>query len=242
MVRAPIRVPLAPDLAPATFVDRPNRFLVLAALEEGQVVECHLPDPGRLKEMLVPGRRLLLEPAADPDRRTRWTVRLVEAPPEASGWVSVDTGVPNRLIERALRGGALDELREWALVRREVTRDGSRFDFLLEGPEGDELYLEVKSVTLVEGGVGLFPDAVTARGARHVRELTGIVREGGHAAVLFVLQRPDAREIRAARRIDPDFARALGEAEEAGVRILGRRCEVTRSAVTLGEPVPAGVG
>jgi sugar fermentation stimulation protein A len=242
MVTAPIRVPLAPDLAPATFVDRPNRFLVLAALEEGQVVECHLPDPGRLKEMLVPGRRLLLEPAADPDRRTRWTVRLVEAAPEGSGWVSVDTGIPNRLIEQALRAGVLDEFREWAFVRREVTRGGSRFDFLLERPEDDRLYLEVKSVTLVEGGVGLFPDAVTARGTRHVRELTEIVREGGHAAVLFVLQRPDARAIRAARRIDPDFARELARAEEAGVRILGRRCTASRSAVTLGEPVPAGAG
>lgn len=103
--------------------------------------------------------------------------------------------------------------------------------------------LEVKSVILVEDGVALFPDAVTEREARHVRELPEIAeREDWEAAILFVLQRWDAGEIRAARRIDPGFAEALEEARGAGVRILGRRCRVTRDRIELGPPVPAWVG
>ncbi|MGD2069119.1 MAG: DNA/RNA nuclease SfsA, partial [Gemmatimonadota bacterium] len=135
----------------------------------------------------------------------------------------------------------------------------SRFDFLLEGPRGTapgdgplptrerpepaRLVLEVKSVTLVDDGVALFPDAVTARGARHVRELADIAaRDGWEGAVLFVLQRPDADRIVAARGIDPDFADALEGARRAGVRLLGRRCTVTPDRVTLGARVDVAPG
>jgi sugar fermentation stimulation protein A len=102
--------------------------------------------------------------------------------------------------------------------------------------------LEVKSVTLVEDGIGLFPDAVTERGARHVRELAELAAQPGwEAAILFVLQRHDATVIKAARRIDPKFADALKKAKEAGVRILGRRCHVFLDRVELGESVSADV-
>ncbi|MEQ9569645.1 MAG: DNA/RNA nuclease SfsA, partial [Longimicrobiales bacterium] len=103
------------------------------------------------------------------------------------------------------------------------------------------LVVEVKSVTLVDDGVALFPDAVTARGARHVDELAALAaRPGWEAAVLFVLQREGAREIRAAAELDPRFAERLDAARRAGVRVLGRRCRVSETAVTLGDPVPVG--
>ena len=118
----------------------------------------------------------------------------------------------------------------------------SRLDFLLTDEEDRKLVLEVKSVTLVEDGVAYFPDAVTARGARHLRELAGIAgRPGWGAAVLFVLQRSDAKRIRAARRIDPAFASALEEAAAAGVRVLGRRCRVSKDQMELGPRVPVEV-
>ncbi|HSL84160.1 MAG TPA: DNA/RNA nuclease SfsA, partial [Thermoanaerobaculia bacterium] len=121
----------------------------------------------------------------------------------------------------------------------------SRLDFLLRPRDdregGPPLLLEVKSVTLVEEGVALFPDAVTARGARHVRELAEHVRAGSHrAAVLFVVQRPGASRVLAAREIDPAFADALAGAREAGVRVLGRRCRVEADRVVLGDSIPAG--
>jgi sugar fermentation stimulation protein A len=207
-----------------------------------RTVEAHLADPGRLRELLLPGRRLWLRPvgsASGAKRRTAWTAVLVQAP-DGAGLVSVDTTLPNRLVHAALQADALPELAGWRLLRREVRLGASRIDFLLGDDAGRTLALEVKSVTLVEDRVALFPDAVTARGARHVRELREHARDGGYAAVLFVLQRPDAERIVAARSIDPVFADALAEAEAAGVRVLGRRCDVSLQQLTLREPVPAG--
>ena len=236
-------------LHPARFAARPNRFLVLARLAESDLlVEAHLPDPGRLRELFLPGARMMLRPAEPGStRRTAWTAVLVEVPGATDAppaWVSLDTGLPNRIVGEALEAGTLDEFAGWTLVRREVPVGRSRLDFLLTDLAGRSLYLEVKSVTLVEDdGVARFPDAVTARGARHVDELRELVECGaGEAAVLFVLQRADAHRIEAARSIDPVFAAALERARDAGVRILGRRCHVGLEGVTLGERVPADVG
>lgn len=265
-------VGLGGPLAPARFVERPNRFVVRCRIAGppgredavageagpatftreaagiggnpraagGEVVEAHLPDPGRLEELLVPGRRLLLRPAARPGRRTDWTVLLVRAP-DAGPWVSVDTTLPNRLVEKALRSGFVEELRGWALEATEVRLGGSRLDFVLARGGGRRLALEVKSVTLVVDRTARFPDAVTARGARHVRELAELAgRDGWASAVLFVAQRPDVDRIVADGETDPEFARALEAAREAGVRCLGRRCHVTRQRVRMGVSVPVG--
>ena len=264
-----VLVPLPRPLVEASFVERPNRFLLRCALPESEirarssdgVVDVHMADPGRLEELLLPGRRVWIRWAAAPTRKTDWSAVLVESP-DGQGLVSVDTTMPNRLIHRALESDALVEFEDWRLERAEFPLGRSRIDFLLTGRDSTDgpaapsegrhlrsarkLALEVKSVTLVEDGVALFPDAVTARGARHVRELAevaGRTDDDGvawSAAILFVLQRDDAHRIEAARSIDPDFADALAEARSAGVRILGRRCRVTRERLELGPPVPAG--
>lgn len=231
-----------PDsLAAARLVERPNRFLVRCRLEMDQsLVEAHLPDPGRLRELLVPDARVWLEPAEGGSRRTSWTVLLVQVPGEA-GLVSVDTRIPNLLIAAALRRSLLQEFRGWRLGRREVPLGESRIDFQLENSQGKPLALEVKSVTWVENGVGLFPDAVTARGSRHLRELAALVRSGKwEAAVLFVVQRSDARRVLAARHIDAHFAETLRQAQTEGVRILARTCHVSLQGVRLGRRIPAG--
>lgn len=234
-------------LVEARFVRRPNRFVVEARVPGGVVdiqeeAVAHLADPGRLRELLVPGRRMGLRPEApSPTRATRWTALLVESP-DGSGWVSLNTTVPNRLVRAALDANALSEFDGWTLAGREVAFGSSRLDFLLENAEGRRMYVEVKSVTLVEDGVALFPDAVTTRGARHLEELIRARDEGHAAAVLFALQRPDARRIVAARSIDPTFANALARAEHAGVRVLGRRCSVTWEGIRLGRRVEAGAG
>jgi len=234
-------LPIAGPLREARFLERPNRFVVHARLRNGRRVVAHLPDPGRLLELLVPGRRLWLRRATEPRRKTQWSALLVESP-DSSTRVSLDTGLPNRLIGRALEGNALEELGGWRLERREHTIGHSRFDFLLQRRRGGRgprrMVLEVKSVTLVEGRIGLFPDAVTARGTRHVRELAALQRSGDWAAaVFFVLQRPDADRVMPHAARDPDFARALAEARSAGVRLLGRRCTVDLDGITLGSPI-----
>jgi sugar fermentation stimulation protein A len=254
--RTPVSIPLHGPLVETCFIERPNRFLLRCspppsahapAVRESTtdkasdvVYEAHMADPGRLRELLLPGKRVWLRPALpSATRRTQWTAVLVESP-DGRGLVSVDTTLPNRLIHEALKARALPEFAGWELERKEATLGASRIDFLLR--RGDErLALEVKSVTLVENDVALFPDAVTARGARHVRELARLaLTPGWSAAILFVLQRPDAARIVAAESIDPAFAQALVDARAAGVRVLGRRCFVSLDSLALGPGVPAG--
>lgn len=227
---------------PARFVARPNRFVVHAALDgTGRLVVAHLADPGRLRDLLAPGRRIWLVPAIDPARKTAWSVALAEAWPDGA-LVSVDATLPNRLVARALRARALPELARWRLVGSEVATDHGRLDFVLRTADGSRLALEVKSATLLdEGQVARFPDAVTARGRRHVRGLAEIAGTPGWcAALLFVVQRPDARGVVAAPEIDPAFAAALAAARDAGVRLLARRCSVRLDGVALEAAIPVG--
>jgi sugar fermentation stimulation protein A len=223
----------------ARFISRPNRFLTVVDLE-GEPVEAHLPDPGRLKELLLPGARVWVRSASAPHRKTRYTLALVEAP--SGELVSVVTTLPNEMVGEALRAGWIAELADWRIEAREHTWGRSRFDFLLVRGEEKRMLLEVKSVTLVEDRRALFPDAVTARGARHVRELAEAMGLGFEATVLFVVQRRDATSVTAARAIDPSFANALKGASEAGVHLLGYRCEITLEAARITEPLPVFVG
>lgn len=241
-IRSP-SISLGGPLVEARFESRPNRFLVLASIPpRGELVEVHLPDPGRLRELLLPGAPLWLRPVPpESPRRTRWTAVLVQAP-DGGELVSLDTGLPNRLVGGALEAGVLPEFAGWRLAGREVPIGRSRIDFLLSA-EDEYLALEVKSVTLLVEGVARFPDAVTERGARHVDELRRYVETGrGAAAILFLLQRGGGSLIEAAEGIDPRFAKALARAEEGGVRLLGRRCTVTVDRVALGATVPVRAG
>jgi sugar fermentation stimulation protein A len=215
------------NLIAARFVSRPNRFVVRAALRGGRQVEAHLSDPGRLRELLREGARLRLQPApAGSRRRTRYSVELVHSGERAGTWVSVNPLRANRLAEPLLSAGRVRGVgRGWPL-RREVTRGSSRFDFLLVGPGGTPLWVEIKSVTLVEDGVARFPDAPTARGRRHVDELAALTRNGDRAMVLFIVQRADARCVAPHAEIDPAFTRALGAARLAGVLLRAARFEL----------------
>jgi sugar fermentation stimulation protein A len=242
-----ISISFGSDLRQARFIERPNRFLIRCHLQAnidilesstgGEVVEAHLADPGRLKELLLPGCKVWLQPAVNPKRKTVWTAALCEAP-EGTGLVSLDSTLPNRLIGKALAANAMEEFAGWSLVRPEFKMGHARWDFLLAAAGGQQLALEVKSVTLVEGGTGLFPDAITVRGTRHVCELAELAgRQGWQAAILFVAQREDVDLIRAAPEIDPNFAAALAEARVAGVRVLGRKCRLNLQKAVLAEPV-----
>jgi sugar fermentation stimulation protein A len=213
-----------PDLVPARFAARPNRFIVMARLETGEVVRCHMADPGRLRELLLPEVELRLRPAAPgAERRTAFSVALVRAPMAPRPWVSLDTTLPNRLAADLLRQGKIRGLGGCASLRAEVTHGASRFDFLLTPRRGADIFVEVKSVTLVVDGVARFPDAPTVRGTRHLRELTAHAKSGGRSAVLFVVQRPDATAVRPHRITDPLFAEALVAAKKAGVLLRAVR-------------------
>jgi sugar fermentation stimulation protein A len=223
----------------AVFVERPNRFVVYCKLQKsGELVSAHLADPGRLIELLVPGARLWLRYADRPHRKTKWSAILVETQ-EGGSLVSLQSTLVNRLTEKALQRGFLEEFQDWEYVRAEYPLNDSRWDFLLRNQKGEHLILEVKSVTLSQNGVAMFPDAVTDRGRRHVLELTKLHQSASfHTAVLFVIQRNDTKLFRPAYHIDPAFGEALQKASQEGVQLSARRCFVRLDRITLGSSIP----
>jgi sugar fermentation stimulation protein A len=232
-----VLLPFPVALQPAVILDRPNRFILRCRFPDGVQVEAHLPNSGRLTGVLEAGGTAWLAPAGAVHRSTSATVRLVET--RSGVTVGVDTSLPNRLIDTALNGPGLDELFPYRFERREFTVGKSRFDFLLRADPRQPMLLEVKSVSWVRDGVGLFPDAVSARGARHLRELASAVREQRYsAAVCFVVQRDDAQRVEPAREVDSEFGEAFDSAMAAGVRFLARRCRMHPGGVTLGPGIP----
>lgn len=222
-------------LVEGRLVERLNRFAVAVAVE-GEVVRAHLPNSGRLRELLVPGAPALLAPRLGPGRSTSYDLALVR---QGAEWVSVDARLPNRLFREALEEGRLSAWRGARVLQAEARRGRSRLDFLLEGPgPGVRTWVEVKSITLVQEGCALFPDAVTARGARHLEELAAALAQGDRAAVVFVVQRGDARAFRPHWEADPFFARRLAEVVQRGVQVLAYRCQVSPEEVRLAEALP----
>ncbi len=218
----------------ALFLERPNRFLTVVEMS-GNPVNSHLPDPGRLQELLLPGASLKIRKAENTSgRKTEWTTVMVKS---GKQWISLDSTLPNRFVEELLREKELPMFTDWELKRREVPHGRHRFDFLLN-KGSRELYLEVKSVTLVEDGVAMFPDAVTERGARHVEALAEIVHSGKSAAVLFVCQRSDVKMFRPQWERDPRFAQKLLEAETAGVEVHVISAHVTPQKIMYKEVIP----
>ncbi|MBA3468604.1 MAG: DNA/RNA nuclease SfsA [Herpetosiphonaceae bacterium] len=241
-----ITVPLvgAAPLLAATFLARPNRFLVEARLEDGSIVAAHLADRGRLLTKLVPQAQMVLGHKPGAGRKTQYQVAGVYVGDQL---VSLDTHLPNRLIEAALRAGALSQFAIYPHVEREVQVGASRFDFGLAAapPTAGKRHggaspciVEVKSVADVADGLAVFPDAPTTRGRRHLLELAELAVAGVRTAVVFVVQRGDGSAVAVNRAIDPDFAVALSEVARRGVELYAYRCPLTLAGIALGQPLP----
>ncbi len=220
-------------LVKAVFLERMNRF-VARVLVKGKEALAHVPSSGRMRELLVPGATVYLQPAAGQGRRTSHKLLLVDY---RGTLVSVDSLLPNRLLGEAFRRGLLAEFAVYDSVRAEFPYRDGRIDFLLSGKAGQCL-VEVKSVTLVQNGEALFPDAPSQRGARHLRELAGAVAGGYRAKVIFVVQRDDGIYFTPNDRQDPEFGAALREARRRGVEVLALGCRVGLRQVRLLGPVP----
>ncbi|HJW23451.1 MAG TPA: DNA/RNA nuclease SfsA [Rhodocyclaceae bacterium] len=228
---------LLPELFEGRLIERRNRFVAVVDLA-GQVVEAHCPNTGSMTGCKAPGSRVWLSRAANPNRKLAWTWEMVEAD---GVLVGIHTGRPNALVEEAFLAGRLPELAAYPVLRREVRYgiENSRIDLLFEGAGLPPCYVEVKNVTAqVAGTIGFFPDAVTARGAKHLREMIEVVRSGGRAMVVFCVQRGDVAEIRPAEEIDPVYARGLRQALAAGVEVVALQAAVTPSEITLVRRLP----
>ena len=234
-----IAMEFEPKLVKAIFVERLNRFA--AAVEiEGKIATAHVPSSGRLKELLVPGANVWIQPASGPKRKTAFTLEIVQA---GNGTlVSIDTGTTNRLVKLALLNKAIRQFQHCSDVKPESVYRSSRLDFAIDC-EGTRTWIEVKSVTLVRDGVALFPDAPTDRGRRHMAELEHIARSGEGACALFLIQRDDANRFAPNIDQDPAFASALASAARAGVRILAFSCKVTPNSIAanFGKDVPVEI-
>ena len=216
------------------FLARDNRFRVTVEVG-GRLLAAHLPCSGRLAELLLPGRRVILARRLGAGRKTGYDLVLVQ---DGEQWVSVDTRLPNRLVAMALRDGRLAPLTGYDLVRPEVPFGRSRLDFCLEAEGRPSCLVEVKSVTLLIDGLGCFPDAVTERGRRHLLELASATEAGYRAVALFVVQRGDAHGMRPHDEADPAFGRALREAANRGVEVYAYGCRVEPDRVEIVERLP----
>ena len=226
-------MPLKWKLLEAEFIDRPNRFLTRVKYN-GEVVKSHLPDPGRLKELLIPGVTLLIKKEGNPNRKTKFSTQGVYLRGQL---ISLNSWLPNEFVEFLLKNKSIHFLESWDFIRREVPFGKNRFDFLLMRDE-KPLYLEVKSVTLVENGVAKFPDAVTARGKRHVEHLAEMTKDGMECMVLFVVQRPDAKIFQPQWERDPQFSEALLKAYNDGVKVKVIQAEMQKTKMVYFGELP----
>ena len=219
-------------LISAEFFSRTNRFLGEVRID-GRRAECFIPNPGRMEELLLPGTRVYLAPKSHENRKTAYDLSLVDL---EGTLISVDSRVPNRVASEAIENREIPEFRNLTVEKAEYTYNDSRLDFLLKG-EGTQLLLEVKSCTLVRGGTALFPDAPTKRGSKHLQTLMeGLVH--GRAAILFVVQRHDAKSFKPNHATDPTFAETLLEAYQHGVEVYAHKAHVSLEEITISERVP----
>ncbi len=229
-------------LTQARLVRRYKRFLADMEFPDGGVNTVHCPNTGAMLGCDQPGSRTWLSRAANPARKYPWTWELVET--ENSVLVGIHTGRSNRLVGEAIGSGLLPQLKGYTQVRGEVVAaPGFRIDFVLSGHASrPDCFLEVKNVTAaVNRGVALFPDAISERASRHLRELMVKLRNGQHAMLCFCVQRDDVREVRPADSIDRIYARTLREARQCGVELCACVARVSPDELVLYRRVPVNI-
>ena len=217
------------NVRPGIFLSRPNRFIAYVEID-GKETVCHVKNTGRCKELLTPGAAVWCEKSASPARKTEYDLIAVQ---KGSRLINMDSQAPNKAAFEWLSSGGLGEIQN---LRPETTYGASRFDFSFQ-KDGKPCFLEVKGVTLEQGGICAFPDAPTARGVKHLKELTALIKEGFGAYVLFVIQMADVSCLHPNDQTDPAFGNALREAATAGVQILAYDCAVTPDTMILQNPV-----
>ena len=229
-------------LVKARLLRRYKRFLsdalLLEGAQTGREITAHCANPGAMTGMAEPGSTIWLAHSDDPRRKLAWSWKLTELPD--GHFVGVDAAAANRIVGEALEAGRIPALAGYPSIRREAKYgERSRVDFLLSAPDRPDCYVEVKSVTLRrQGGLAEFPDARTARGARHLAELAAMVGQGARAVMLYVVQRADCARVAVAGDIDPAYATAFRAAREAGVEVVAHGCAISPACIILAPELP----
>ncbi|WP_323158373.1 DNA/RNA nuclease SfsA [Pseudomonas viridiflava] len=228
----------SPELEQGRLIVRYKRFLADIETDSGELLTIHCPNTGSMLNCMMPGGRVWFSRSSDPKRKLPGTWEISETP--QGRFACINTGRANTLVEEALCAGVISELDGFTALKREVAygQEKSRVDFRLEYPDGF-VYLEVKSVTLGFDGsaVAAFPDAVTQRGARHLRELAALARDGVRSVLLYCVNLTGIESVRPAQEIDPAYALALKDAMDAGVEVLAYGVQLDPQEVRIDRPL-----
>lgn len=226
---------LPSDLLSGRLLRRYKRFLADIELDDGRTITAHCPNSGSMTGCAVPGSPVLLSMSSKPSRKHPYTWELVQT---EGVWIGINTFLTNRLAREGIENGTVSELSGYDSIRGEVPYGAhSRLDFLLSGEKGD-CFVEVKNVTLVEGRQALFPDAVTTRGQKHLRDLMEIVANGKRGVILFVVQRGDAESVSPADSVDQEYGRLLRLAVARGVEAIAYQALVSPAEIRLSRRLP----
>ena len=207
----------------AKFLERPNRFVAKVEVD-GKLEKVHVKNTGRCRELLLPGVKVILSEADNPNRKTRYDLIAVEK--AGLGLVNIDSQTPNKIVQEWLSGQNFD------YVKPEYKYGDSRIDFYMER-QGQKYLLEVKGCTLEKDGIGYFPDAPTERGVKHIHELITARKDGYWCGLAFVVQMPRVEEVRANIETHPAFGEAMDEAKATGVKIIILGCTVNPDSLTI---------
>lgn len=228
-------IPFPEPRIEATFLRRRNRFVAEFRGDDGEEFAAHCANTGSMMGCVPPGGRAVLWDSGNAERKYRLSWKAIQV---GSVWVGIDTSLPNRLAAEVVAAGLLPELGAGPTVRREVViAPGSRIDLLVEDG-AQRTWIEVKNVTLVEEGVARFPDAVTARGLKHLKELAAKVADGDRAMMIYMIQRSDGRRFAPAHEIDLNYAKTLRNVRDAGVLVRPIGCTVSPEGVRVDGLVP----
>lgn len=214
----------------AIFIKRLNRFLGIVEIE-GTETKCFIPNPGRMEELFKAGKIVYLLEKNAADRKTCYDLIIVK---HNGKMVSVDSRVPNKVVQEAIKSSIIPEFEGYSVRFKEYSFLNSRLDFLLEAPSKKSILLEVKSCTLVKGNEAFFPDAPTKRGVRHINDLIQALPEK-RAVIFFLIQRDDACIFKPNKTTDPGFADALRNAKTYGLEIIAYNSLVTLDNIHLNQ-------
>lgn len=221
-----------------TLIKRYKRFLADVALNDGTIVTAHCPNTGAMTGCAEPGFEVWLCPSNDPKRKLKYTWEI--AVDRHLNKIGINTQNANKIVGEALLEKRILELSQFEHIRKEVKygSENSKIDFLLSGSDHAELYLEVKSVTLLDGGVGKFPDTVTERGQKHLRELTQMVMQGKNAAIFFCVQHTGIQKVEIAQSLDPVYFDLMRVALDVGVKVYAYGTDIDQNRIVLGKAIP----
>lgn len=230
-----LKMQFTPSLTQGILKKRYKRFLSDIDLG-GEIITAHCPNPGSMLGLKDPESKVWVQPATNSERKLKYTWKIIEA---EGALVGIDTHLTNSLAKNTILEGVIEELQGYESLKSEVKYGkNSRIDILLEDATRGKCYVEVKNVHLKRGTRAEFPDSVTARGAKHLKELSDMVEEGHRAVMLYIVQRGDCESFAVAADIDPQYAKCLEEARKKGVELLCYACSVTPQAIKVEKPLP----